>query len=648
MSSDPVPGVILDHIMRDPYDILKETWGYSQFRPGQEAVITSILHRQDTLALLPTGAGKSLCYQVPALAGHGMTLVISPLIALMKDQVDGLKQRGVQAEAIFAGMAYSQMDRILDNAVLGGIKLLYMSPERLHTDLAEARIRQMKLDLIAVDEAHCISQWGYDFRPAYLEIATIREWHPDVPVLALTATAIPIVVKDIQEKLKFRKGHVVKTSFKRPNLGFVVESRFDKELAMLSWMRECGGSGIVYVRSRKKTEEYARFLSERGLPAHAFHAGLDAELRSHRQEQWQKGLFKVMVATNAFGMGIDKADVRAVVHMDLPDSLEAYYQEAGRAGRDGQPAHAILLAGEHDLERLRNQMEESFPPLSTVRQVYRALGSYFQLAYGSGLGHTFDFDIHDFALRFSLKVMPTISALKILEESGWIAMSESVYQPATVMLTVPPETLYSFQIKSPKIDLFLKQLMRNYQGLFQHFVAIKETEIARNLDTTTGEVNKMLQYLEQSGLLSYRPKKDKPQLTFTEMRVDADNLLFDQELLSFRKKRQKERLEAIEHYLTSKHCRQLVFMQYFGEQSSEICGVCDNCQDFQRKDIVQQDRQRIENQLYALIGEEGYLPIYKIRSIFIREEQLLVRQILQNWSDEGIAHIAHGKLYLDS
>ncbi len=632
--------------MRSPYDILKENWGYSQFRPGQEAVITSVLHQNDTLALLPTGAGKSLCYQVPALVCTGMTLVISPLIALMKDQVDNLKQRGIQAEAIYAGMAYSQMDRILDNAVLGGVKLLYMSPERLHTDLAEARIRQMDINLIAVDEAHCISQWGYDFRPAYLEIATIREWHPKVPVLALTATAIPEVVQDIQKKLGFKNGQIIKTTFRRPNLCFIVENRFDKELAMLSWLKEGKGSGIVYVRSRKKTQEFARFLTERGVKAYAFHAGLDTDIRNERQEHWQRGLFPVMVATNAFGMGIDKADVRTVVHMDLPDSLEAYYQEAGRAGRDGLASSAILLAGENDLNRLEKQMEESFPPLSAVRQVYRALGSYYQLAYGAGQGQSFDFDLHAFCLRFSFKLMPTLSALKILEESGWISMSETVYHPATMMIIVAPEDLYAFQLKSQKIDLFLKQVMRTHQGLFQHYVPIQESEIARNLDSTVSEVQRMLLYLEQSGLITYKPKKDKPQLTFSEMRIDADNLLFDSELLAFRKKRRKDRMESIGRYLDTLHCRQLVFMSYFGEEANEGCGLCDNCQKKKGNQMGNRDRDRLENQLRLLLSQEESIRVDTIRTHFLREELIMVRQILQHWSDEGIVHESYGKIYL--
>lgn len=634
--------------MPQPRDILRQIWGYQDFRPGQEAVIDSVMQGRDTLALFPTGAGKSLCYQVPALSMEGMTLVVSPLIALMKDQVDQLRKRGVLAEAIHAGMPYTQMDRILDNAILGGVKLLYVSPERLHTDLAEARIRQMRIDLVAVDEAHCISQWGYDFRPAYLEIALVREWHPKAPVLALTATAIPAVVEDIQQKLGFSRGQVIRTSFLRPNLGFHAEFRLDKELAMLEWLRQGGGSGIVYVRSRKKTQDLARFLSERGLAAEAFHAGLDHELKNSRQDAWQKGAFPVIVATNAFGMGIDKGDVRTVVHMDLPDSLEAYYQEAGRAGRDGKPSLAVLLAGEPDIVRLEKQLEDSFPPLSFVRQVYRALGSLYQLAYGSGQGESFDFDLADFCQRFDLPILPTMSALRILEESGWLALSESVFQPSLIRFTESQGTIRALQMRSPKADVFIKHLLRHYQGLFQSFVAVQESDIARSLNSNVPEVIGMLEYLQASGFIDYRPRKDKPQLTYMECRVDADNLLFDTELIRFRRKRQEDRLEAIRGYLLRSGCRQEVFMQYFGEEETKPCGICDHCLQGAGKARRSETRVELEDRLKRLLESEPAIPTLRVSSQFSREELPVVRQILQGWSDEGVVREIHGKLYLEA
>lgn len=628
------------------HDILHEVWGYTDFRPGQEAVIQSVAEGRDTLALLPTGAGKSLCYQVPALAGEGMTLVISPLIALMKDQVDHLRRRGVQAEAIYSGMPYSQLDRILDNAVLGGIKLLYISPERIHTDLAEARIRRMNLDLIAVDEAHCISQWGYDFRPAYLEIALLREWHPSIPVLALTATAIPEVVEDIQRKLIFQNGRVVRTTFRRPNLSFRVEDGFDREEAMCAWMRDIDGSGIVYVRSRKKTVEYARFLSERGIPARAYHAGLPSEERKDLQEAWQQNKFPVMVATNAFGMGIDKPDVRMVVHMGVPDSLEAYYQEAGRGGRDGQPATAVLLAGDWDLQQLLRQLEESFPPLDQVRQVYRALGSYLQLAYGSGLGESFDFDIGEFCRRFTLKPVPTLSCLKILEESGWITLSESFYQPSTLLFTVSSTELYPHQLKNQRLDIFVKSLLRRYEGLFHNPAIIRESDIATELSTTRGKVVQMLDYLHKAGLCSYRPAKDKPQLTFRQECVDPDCLSFDREMLQFRRKRQEARIEAIREYLTTPECRQLIFMRYFGEMQDEVCGRCDRCQWAADNPQAKARRQALEVRLREQLTRNPDFSVRELRSRFRRDEHAILRQILQHWSNEGLLRETSGKIYL--
>lgn len=603
---------------------------------------------RDTLALFPTGAGKSLCYQVPALAKEGMTLVVSPLIALMKDQVDQLRKRGVQAEAIYSGMPFTQMDRILDNAILGGVKLLYVSPERLHTDLAEARIRQMRIDLVAVDEAHCISQWGYDFRPAYLEIALVREWHPTAPVLALTATAIPAVIEDIQQKLGFRNGQVVRTSFLRPNLGFHAEYRLDKEQAMLEWLKQGGGAGIVYVRSRKKSQDLARFLSERGVPAEAFHAGLDHEVKNSRQEGWQRGVFPVIVATNAFGMGIDKGDVRAVVHMDLPDSLEAYYQEAGRAGRDGRPALAVLLAGEPDIVRLEKQLEDSFPPLSFVRQVYRALGSLYQLAYGSGKGESFDFDLAAFCHRFELPVMQAMSSLRILEESGWLALSESVYQPSLLRFTESQGVVRALQMRSPKADVFIKHLLRHYQGLFQSLVAVQESDIARALQSSTKQVVAMLEFLQTSGFVEYRPRKDKPQLTYMECRVDADNLLFDTELIRFRRKRQEERLDAIREYLSGEGCRQEVFMRYFGEEDTRPCGICDQCIQGNGLSRRSDFRVELEGRLRTLLEEEPAMPTLRVASLFSREEMPVIRQILQGWSDDGLVREVHGKLYLDA
>ncbi|MCB0586106.1 MAG: ATP-dependent DNA helicase RecQ, partial [Phaeodactylibacter sp.] len=415
-----------------PLEILKKYWGYDGFRPLQEDIIRSVLEGKDTLALMPTGGGKSICYQVPALCREGICIVVSPLIALMKDQVENLKQRNIPAEAIYSGMHYRDIDRILDNCVYGNIKLLYLSPERLTTELARVRIQKMKASLLAVDEAHCVSQWGYDFRPPYLQIAEMREVLPGVPILALTATATPEVARDIQEKLAFRQENLLQKSFERPNLSYSVLHEEDKLKKLAEILHRVPGSGIVYVRSRRRTKEIARYLQRQKIRADFYHAGLDTEERSRKQEEWMNNKSRVVVSTNAFGMGIDKPDVRVVVHMELPDSLEAYFQEAGRAGRDGRKSYAVLLYNDSDRQNLERRFEQSFPGLKEVQRVYRALGSYFQLATGSGEGQSFDFEIVEFARNFQIKIVQAYSCLKILEQAGWIVLTDAVFVPSSL------------------------------------------------------------------------------------------------------------------------------------------------------------------------------------------------------------------------
>lgn len=630
-----------------PETILKTYWGYGSFRPGQKVVIESILAGRDTLALLPTGGGKSICYQLPSLAHEGMTLVISPLIALMKDQVDQLKKRSIQAEAVYSGMSLRDIDRILDNAVYGGVKILYVSPERLKSDMAEARIRRMPIRLIAVDEAHCISQWGYDFRPAYLEIATIREWIPEIPVIALTATAIPRVVADIQEKLLFQDGHVVQTSFRRENLRFIVEDRPDKEQAMSNWLQNLNGSAIVYVRSRKRTQEYAQFLRDRGISAEAFHAGLDTDLRFRLQEEWQKNAFQVMVATNAFGMGIDKGNVRVVIHMDLPDSLEAYYQEAGRAGRDGLPSTVILFAGQRELARLENQFQDQFPPLQEIKQVYRALGTYYQLAYGSGELASFDFDLSDFCTRFQLVPTRTLAALRILQESGWLTLSESIFQPSTIWLKAAPQDLYQYQLKNEKINTLVKSLQRMYQGISQYPVAVLLSQVMMTTSMSEASILQLLHFLDQSGVLDFRARKDKPQITFLIARQDPDHLTFDRDLLDFRKDRQSDRIAAIATYLQPGHCRQRSLLSYFGEDSDADCGLCDYCLSTKGISIDRPADTELEEQLASLFHkQEEWVPSDILRQ-FQPEQHLAIKRILQHWSHEGLMRESYGKLIRD-
>jgi len=560
-----------------PIDILQKYWGYPGFRPPQEAIISSVLKGQDTLALLPTGGGKSICFQVPALCQPGLCVVVSPLIALMKDQVFQLQERGISAVAIHSGMRYKDIDRLLDNCVYGGVKLLYLSPERLTTELLQERIQRMSVSLLAVDEAHCISQWGYDFRPAYLKIAEIRALLPETPVLALTATATPEVVTDIQQKLEFKEERVFRKSFVRSNLSYSVFEEEAKPKRLLEVLRNVPGSSVVYVRNRRKTREIATFLQQMGISASYYHAGLDQERRSERQEQWIAGKIRVMVSTNAFGMGIDKSNVRTVVHLDLPESLEAYFQEAGRAGRDGKKAYAVLLYEQADLIRLRHTFEQSFPSFAEIKRVYQALGSYFQLAVGSQPQQSFDFDLVQFAKTYRLEVNKTLHALKVLEQAGWLVLTESVYIPSTFEIKVSREVLYDYQIRNKKLEPLIKSLLRTHHGAFQNRIHVKESALGRFLNQSPQVIRKSLELLRQDNIIDYQAAKDAPQLFWIQPRVDAEALTIDQERYHFRKQRYQYRIEQVEAYLQTPKCRTIQMTHYFGEKLEEPCGICDVC-----------------------------------------------------------------------
>lgn len=581
-------------MIKQPIDILKQFWGHSEFRPLQQDIINSVLEGHDTLALLPTGGGKSICFQVPGLVLDGVCLVISPLIALMKDQVYNLQKRGIKAEAVFSGMHPKAIDRIFDNCAYGQIKFLYLSPERLTTDLAKARIANMKVNLIAVDEAHCVSQWGYDFRPPYLLIPELRTILPNVPILALTATATPDVVLDIQEKLSFRKPCVFQKSFQRSNLAYVVRETEGKEEQLVDIIQKVPGAGVVYARNRKKTQELARLLTQKGISADFYHAGLAAEIRSQKQEAWISGKTRIMVSTNAFGMGIDKPDVRVVIHMDLPDSLEAYFQEAGRGGRDGKKAFAVLLYNGVDKKNLLHQLESSFPPLVYVRQVYRALGSFFQLAIGSAKGESFDFDLARFCENFKLDLTKTYHCLKILEYSGWIAISDAVWTPSSLMILPDKETLYDYMLKNPRLDIILKAILRSSQGAFLHHVQIREEHLAGFLKIPTENLVQALVIMHKEGIIDYRPRKDQPQLCFLEERLDPANLTFDVERYQFLQQRASQRIQGAISYAEGAHCRSQALLSYFGESDSQPCGICDYCLE-RKKQILHQNS--IEPQL---------------------------------------------------
>lgn len=629
---------------KQPIEVLKQYWGFDAFRPLQEDIIRSAMEGKDTLALLPTGGGKSICFQVPALCRDGICIVISPLIALMKDQVFNLQRRGIPAEAIYSGMSSRDIDRTFDNCVFGGVKLLYLSPERLTTDMARERISRMQVNLLAVDEAHCVSQWGYDFRPPYLQIPLLREIIPEVAVLALTATATPEVVKDIQEKLGFSKENVFQKSFARNNLAYVVRHEEGKEEKLVEILNKVGGSGVVYARNRKKTKEIALMLQRKGISADFYHAGLDGDLRSQKQDAWITGKTRIMVSTNAFGMGIDKPDVRVVAHMDLPDSLEAYFQEAGRAGRDEKKAYAVLLYNDADRKNLERNFELSYPPMEYIRQVYRALGSYYQMALGSGQGESYDFDISHFCEIFKLEPARTYSCLKILEQAGWLTLTEAVWSPSALMLLADKEAIYDYMLRQPKLDAVLKSILRTYQGAFQHHINIKEEQLARFLKLTVAELIQSLELMAKEGILDYRPRKDKPQIVFLQERVDPANLTIDMESYRFRKERQERRIKSAVSYAETPECRSRMLLSYFGEQSSTACGICDVCLDRRRAGLSTEIFEHIQSRIRSRLSA-GPETLDNLAATFFPREKDDAIKVLEYLLDEEFVVEEDGLLH---
>lgn len=609
----------------------------------QEEIIQSVLDKQDTLALLPTGGGKSICFQIPSLCMDGITVVISPLIALMKDQVDNLKKRNIKAEAIYSGMPYREIDRIFDNCIFGDVKLLYISPERLTTDLAMERIRRMNLNFVAIDEAHCISQWGYDFRPAYLTIAEIRETLPNVHFIALTATATQEVVEDIQTKLEFRNGQVFQKSFSRSNLAYVVLEEENKEAKLVDIVTKVKGSGVVYVRNRRKTKQIAHILQKNNISADYYHAGLKSVDRNRKQADWIDDKIRIMVSTNAFGMGIDKSDVRTVVHLDLPDSLEAYFQEAGRGGRDEQKAFAVLLYNQLDRKNLEKSTEKSFPPIKEIKRVYQALGSYFQLAVGGGMGETFDFDIMEFIQKYSFDILTTYNALKILEQSGWLTVSESIFIPPSLKIIVRKDELYDYQLRNKKMDVLVKAILRSTHGSFNDFVNINERQLCNVLKISRTDLRNGFKVLQQDGMIAYRPMKDKPQMTLLEERVDAHNLTIDQELYAFRKKRHQFRIQKAIEYAEERVCRSKQLLLYFGEKSRD-CGVCDVCLKHKSEILSEEDYQRYKTKIQLLLKREK-LTINEVVDSFGAKRQGKVTQTLEYLLDEEILQLEDDKLF---
>jgi ATP-dependent DNA helicase RecQ len=559
------------------HTILYKYWGFTKFRTLQEDIIQSVLDGKDTLALMPTGGGKSLCFQVPALLKPGICIVVSPLIALMKDQVENLKEKGIKAIAIISGMGKREVDIALDNCIYGDIKFLYLSPERLLSDLVRVRIRHMQVNLIAIDEAHCISQWGYDFRPPYLHLAELREIHPNIPILALTATATVRVAADIQAKLNFKDPQVFRKSFERKNLSYLVYNEENKLRKLFSIAKNVKGTGIVYVRNRRETQEVARQLSMQGISADFYHAGLDTPLRMKKQTAWKNSETKVIVATNAFGMGIDKADVRFVVHLDLPESLEAYYQEAGRGGRDEKKAYAVLFYNNSDVLQLTSRLEQQYPSIDEIKQIYHHLGNYYQLAHGAGEGLSLEFDLADFCGRFKLDPFRTLHAIKFLEHDEYIALTETVFLPSRVQVLSGSADLYRFQVEQPAYDQFIKVLLRSYGGIFDQLSAVKESDLGKRLGIGRTEVVKILEKLQALQIIIYIEQTDKPHLLFIKPRVDSSHLLIDRRYHTDRYQIHKSQIEAIISYAVSNKCRSQQLLNYFNETHAPVCGVCDVC-----------------------------------------------------------------------
>jgi len=560
--------------------ILTKYWGYASFRPLQEEIIRSVDQGKDTLGLMPTGGGKSVTYQVYSLSKPGICLVVTPLIALMKDQVENLNQRGIKALAIYSGMSNQEIKIAMDNAVWGDYKFLYLSPERIATERFRERINKLDVNLIAVDEAHCISQWGYDFRPSYLRIAELRELLPNVPVLAVTATATPQVIDDIQEQLKFQHKNVLRTSYYRSNLVYLVRNEEDKVNYLVRAVQKAKGTGIVYVKSRKLTREISDLLRKNEVSADYYHAGLSSAVRSAKQEAWKSGKCRVIVSTNAFGMGIDKSDVRFVIHLEAPDSVEAYFQEAGRAGRDGKPAWSVLLYNNSDKVRLERNVEKEFPEADVIRRVYEAICNFFQIAVGHGKDQSFEFSMATFASNFSMQITSVYNSLKILQREGYLELTDELDNPSKVYFMVDRDDLYKFQVANAGFDGFIKLLLRSYTGLFTNYVSIDEELMAKRAGVKPELVYEYLVRLRTQKIIDYIPQKKAPYIIFTRERVHPDRLKITHENYDDRKRDYMRRIDAVVHYVSSGHkCRSQLLLQYFGEIESVRCGKCDVCQE---------------------------------------------------------------------
>ena len=622
--------------MTDYRKILKQYWGYDNFRGIQEDIIRSIGEGRDTLGLMPTGGGKSITFQVPALAQEGLCLVITPLIALMKDQVRNLRERGIKATAIYSGMTREEIVIALENCIFGNYKFLYVSPERLDTEIFQIKLRSMHVSLITVDESHCISQWGYDFRPAYLKIADIRQLLPGVPVIALTATATPEVVSDIQQRLQFRQENVFRMSFERKNLAYVVRHTEDKESELLHILQRVDGSGIVYTRNRKKTKEISLFLNRNHITATFYHAGLNDETKDSRQKAWLKGEFRVMVATNAFGMGIDKPDVRVVIHADVPDSPEAYFQEAGRAGRDGMKAYAVLLFCARDKITLKQRVSDTFPEKSYIRKVYEDINFYYQMAMGDGRGCTFAFNIDEFCRNFKHFPVQTDSALKILTRAGYLEYTDEQDNASRIMFTITKEELYRIREQSEDTEKLLRILLRSYTGLFTDYAYISEDNLSTRSGLSKQQIYETLLSLSRQHILHYIPAKKTPYIIYTRERQETERVYLSKEVYEDRKESYVQRINAMIEYAESENrCRSRMLLRYFGEKNEHNCGQCDICLQQHQSGLKSGEFEAISQQLQALL-KENPLSLQEIKDKMQVPENHLMKVVSYLVSEEII------------